>query len=320
MKKAPEFRRSDEHRLVEQRLQELELLVGHRLHGMLQGDYQGLFAGPGSEAGDGRRYQVGDDVRRMDWKLTARMAAPHVRDTIADRELEAWVVIDESPSLRFGTRRRTKWDLALAALATVGFLTARGGNRVGVVTFGAGPAQVHPSRAGREGVYRLLHDLDRPSHRPMDTGGPTSDLPAALDLVRRLARHRGIVAVVSDFLLDDQDWEQSMRGIRARHDVLAFEVVDPLELQIPAAGMLTLVDPETGRQLELQSSRAGLRSAYAQLAAAQRAQIVDRLRRAGAEHVTLRTDSDWVVDIARFVSRRRAIAKARLSDRTAEVS
>src|SRR5205823_1532813 len=131
------------------------------LDGMLQGDYRGLFLGPGTEAGESRIYQPGDDVRRMDWKLTARVSQPHVRDSIADRDLELWVVVDDSASLHFGTSQRTKWDLALAAVATAGLLTARGGNRVGAVTFGAGPVGVRPTRAGRDGVVRLLHELDR---------------------------------------------------------------------------------------------------------------------------------------------------------------
>jgi uncharacterized protein (DUF58 family) len=144
-------------------------------------------------------------------------------------------------------------------------------------------------------------------------------LPMALETVRRLARHRGVVAVVSDFLVED-DWEAPMRVIHAHHDVLAFEVVDPLELELVRAGVLTFADPETGRRLELQSSDTDLRSRYAELAAAQRAEIAAALRRAGAEHVVLRTDTDWVLDIARFVAQRRMLARARQTARTAEVS
>jgi uncharacterized protein (DUF58 family) len=301
-------RRPSEHLRAEPRLRELELQVMRRLDGILQGDYRGLFTGPGTEPGESRLYQPGDDVRRMDWKLTARVAAPHVRDSVADRDLELWVVIDQSASLHFGTTQRIKWDLALGAVAASAFLTARGGNRIGAVTFGHGPVGVHRPRSGREGAMRLLHDLDHDARAPRPSD-EVSTLGDALDHVRKLGRRRGLVCVVSDFLYDN-DWVDAMRALRFRFEILAFELLDPRELDLPPVGMLVLVDPETGRRFELQTSRTEVRAAYAQAATDQRDQIARSLRRGGAERVVLRTDRDWILDIARFVTNRRFIVPA----------
>ena len=289
------------------RLQQLELDVVRRLDGLLQGDFRGLVAGAGTEPAESRPYNVGDDLRRMDWRLTARTTQPYVRDTIADRELELWVLVDDSPSLRFGTARYLKWDLALGAVASVALLTARAGNRVGAVQFGGGPLRVLPAQVGREASMQLLAHLDRTT-RIGGTQGSSSTLTDALRAVSRLARRRGMVVVVSDFLYD-RSWEPSLRGLRGRHDLLAFELVDPRELELPPVGMLTLVDPETGRSRHVQSSSRKVRARYAELAAEQRAAIHASLRTAGADHVVLRTDTDWVLEIARFVARRRRLTR-----------
>jgi len=290
------------------RLQQLELDVVRRLDGLLQGDFRGLVAGAGTEPAESRPYNVGDDLRRMDWRLTARTLQPYVRDTIADRELELWVVVDDSPSLRFGTARYLKWDLALGAVASVALLTARAGNRVGAVQFGGGPLRVLPAQVGREASMQLLAHLDR-STRIGGSAESSSSLADALGAVSRLARRRGMVVVVSDFLYD-RAWEPTLRGLRGRHDLLAFELVDPRELELPPVGMLTLVDPETGRSRHVQSSSRKVRARYAELAAEQRAAIAASLRAAGADHVVLRTDTDWVLEIARFVARRRRLARS----------
>jgi uncharacterized protein (DUF58 family) len=243
----------------------------------------------------------------MDWRLTARTAQPYVRDTIADRELELWVVVDDSPSLRFGTARCLKWDLALGAVASVALLTARAGNRVGAVLFGGGPLQVFPAQVGREAGMQLLARLDRSARIGRAEDRP-STLIEALQSVSRLGRRRGMVVVVSDFMFD-RAWEPALRALRNRHDVLAFELVDPRELELPPVGMLTLVDPETGRSRHVQSSSPRVRERYAALASEQRDSIRSSLRAAGADHVVLRTDTDWVLDIAQFVERRRRLAQ-----------
>ncbi len=279
-------------------LRRLELVIWRRLDGMLQGDYQGLLPGPGSEADESRLYQPGDDVRRMDWNVTARTTAPHVRDPLADRELETWVLLDRSPSMDFGTARCEKRDVALAAVASIGFLTLRVGNRVGAVVLGQGPAQRLPVRTGRQALLGLLRRLaTAPGGGVTATG---TDLGAGVEQLTRPPRPRGLVVVVSDFL-SDSAWDRPLRVLAQRHQVLAIEVVDPLELELPDVGYLTLVDPETGLVHEVQTSRRPLRDRYAAAAAEQRAGIATRLRRAGASHLVLRTDTDLVLDVVRFV-------------------
>ena len=282
-------------------LRKLELTVRRRLDGLLQGNHLGLVPGPGSEAGESRMYHPGDDVRRMDWPVTARTTEPHVRQTIADRELETWVVVDLSPSLDFGTALCEKRDMAVAAVAAVAHLTGRGGNRIGaVVTTGEDVIRL-PAQSGRAHTTTLLRKIVA---TPRSSRGRRGDLGAALEMLRRPPRRRGFAVVVSDFL-GEPSWERPMRALAVRHDVLAVEVVDPAELALPSVGLLTLVDPETGKLLEVQTGRRELRERYATAADAQRAEIAAAIRRAGAAHLRLRTDRDWLLDILRFVAARR---------------
>jgi uncharacterized protein (DUF58 family) len=283
-------------------LRGLELTVSRRLDGLLHGDYQGLLPGPGSEPGEARVYLPGDDVRRIDWALTARTNEPHLRMPVAERELETWVLADLSPSLDFGTADCEKRDVAIAALAAIGFLTARVGNRIGGVLVHAGGSTRVPARAGRDHLRALLH---RAVTAPRGDGtGGTTDLAGSLREIDRLARRRGLVVVVSDFLAPP-GWEKPLRALAARHDVLAVEVLDPRELELPDVGLLTLVDPETGSRLEVQTGDAALRARYAAAAATQRAGIAAAVRVAGADHLVLRTDRDWLLDLVGFVRRRR---------------
>ena len=285
----------------EELLRRLELRVTRRLDGILQGDYQGLLPGPGSEAGEARAYQPGDDVRLIDWNVTARTSEPHVRMPIADRELETWVVVDLSASLDFGTAAWEKRDLALAALAAVGHLTARVGNRIGALLVHGGTSSAVPARSGRDHQRALLH---RAASAPRVDGGGAADLGAALARCSRLARRRGMVVLISDFL-GVENWGRPLRVLAARHDVLAVEVLDPRELALPDVGILSLVDPETGDQLEVPTGDARLRARYAEAAALQRADTARVLRGAGADHLVLRTDRDWLFDLVAFVDRRR---------------
>ena len=279
-------------------LRQLELTVSRRLDGLLQGDYQGLLPGPGGEPGDGRVYRPGDDVRRIDWSLTARTTVPHVRETVSDRELETWALVDCSASLDFGTADCEKRDLAVAATAAVGFLTARVGNRLGAVVLTDGGARRIPARQGRDALLAVLHVLVT---TPRSAGGAPTDLAAGIDELVRPPRRRGLSVVVSDFL-SDTDWSRPLRALAGRHDVLAIEVVDPRELELPDVGYLTVVDPETGRRREVQTASAKLRRRYAEAATAQRAEIARSIRRAGAHHLVLRTDRDWLLDVVRFAA------------------
>jgi uncharacterized protein (DUF58 family) len=284
-------------------LRHLELTITRRLDGLLQGDHQGLVPGPGSEPGEGREYQPGDDVRRIDWNLTARTTLTHVRETVADRELETWVVVDQSASLDFGTATCEKRDLALAATAAVGFLTARAGNRMGALLLRPEGITTIPPRQGRNAIMALLHTI---ATTPRASASPDFDLATAIRAVGARARRRGLVVVISDFLAPS-GWERSLRTISGRHEVLAVEVLDPRELELPPVGLLTLVDPETGRRIEVQTAKNRVRERFAEAATGQRAEIARSLRGSGVPHLVLRTDRDWLLDIVRFVAARRRI-------------
>ncbi|GAA1318751.1 DUF58 domain-containing protein [Actinocatenispora thailandica] len=281
-------------------LSRLQLLVTRKLDGLLQGDYLGLLPGPGTEPGESREYRPGDDVRRMDWPVTARTTVPHVRQTIVDRELETWLAVDLSASLDFGTADCLKRDLAIAAVAAMSHLTVRGGNRIGaVIGTGADTYRV-PARAGRRGAQLLLRSVAR-TERP--AAGGRTDLAALIDALNRPPRRRGMAVVISDFLAPT-GWERPLRRLAVRHDVLAVEVLDPRELELPDVGVLELVDPETGLVHEVQTTPT-VRARYAAAASEQRAAISTALRRAGVGHLRLRTDSDWLLDIVRFVAAQR---------------
>jgi uncharacterized protein (DUF58 family) len=284
----------------EESLRRLELLVTRKLDGLLQGDHQGIVPGGGTDAGEGRVYQPGDDVRRIDWNLTARSTVTSVRETVADRELETWLVVDGSASLDFGTADCSKRQLAQAAAAAFGFLTCRAGNRLGAVVYGPEGAAVLPPRTGREAVLRLLRRLGR---RPPAPEGPAS-LAAALRRVRLVARRRGLVVVVSD-LLDDDDWPSQLRAVAARHEVVVVQVGDPREAELPPVGYLTVVDPETGERHEVQTANRRLRERFAAAAAEQRAAAARAVRAAGAGHLELSTGRDWLLDVVRFTVARR---------------
>jgi uncharacterized protein (DUF58 family) len=262
-----------------------------------------------------------------------------VRDLIADRELETWALVDATPSMDFGTALLEKRDLAVAAVAAVGFLTARAGNRIGahIVRHAAAGGMVKriPARAGRAHLLALLRSLMDEAQRSTDVvpigGHPsTSDgsagggfaavpgLAAAAEGLRRSARRRGLVVVVSDFLdgADGVDgstgpaWERPIHHLAHRHHVLAVEVVDPRELELPDVGLLTLVDPETGQRREVSTASRRLRERYAAAAAEQREEVRAALRRTGADHLVLQTDRDWLRDIVRHVLTQRRLARA----------
>ncbi|MFI5954750.1 DUF58 domain-containing protein [Cryptosporangium sp. NPDC051539] len=296
-------------------LKRLQLTITRKLDGLLQGDYLGLLPGPGSEAGESREYRPGDDVRRMDWPVTARTTVPHVRQTIADRELETWLCVDLSASLDFGTARCEKRDLAIAAASAVGHLTVRGGNRVGAVVTNGETLTRLAARPGRNNALGLLRRVMLTPRAPAGgTDAHAGYLAEAIDALNRPPRRRGQAVVISDFLTDDivraeggdaePAWERPLRKLAVRHDVLAIEIVDPRELELPAVGVLTVVDPESGAVHEV-STDAKVRNAYARAAASQRAAIGGALRRAGAGHLRLSTDSDWLLDIVRFVAAQR---------------
>jgi uncharacterized protein (DUF58 family) len=280
-------------------LRELELTVMRRLDGLLHGDYRGLLPGHGSEIGEARLYEPGDDVRRIDWSLTARTGQPHVRDTVVDRELETTLVIDLSASMAFGTDGHEKRDVALAIASAFGFLVTRGGNRVGALLLGGAGDRWVPHRAGRAHLFGILGRIQKASR-----DGGAVDIAIGLRRVRRLAGRRGLVIVVSDFI-GAADWARPLQALALRHDVIVTEVVDRRELALPAVGQLTVVDPETGRRRHVDTGRPALRAAYAAAAAEQRASIARSVTRAGADHLRLDTSGDWLDELIRHVFWRR---------------
>lgn len=284
----------------EGRLRQLELLVTRKLDGLLQGDHQGLVPGGGTEPGDGRLYEPGDDVRRMDWSLTARSGSPHVRTTVADRELEMWLVVDNTASLDFGTANCEKRDHALAAAAAFGFLTARDGNRIGAILCGPTDSKIVPPLSGRGPLLALLSGLEKRDRAPEGTFA----LADALKRARLTARRRSLIVVITD-LMDTSAWDRELRALAHRHDVVVAEVRDPREAELPRVGLLTLVDPETGRRLEVQTANAKVRARFAEAAAAQLAARERAVKASGAGHLVLSTDRDWMLDVVRFVARRR---------------
>lgn len=291
----------------------LELAVRRKLEGRLHGEHQGLLPGHGSEPGEARRYRPGDDVRRIDWAVTARTTTTHVRDTIADHELTTVGVLDLSGSLHFGTGRRQKRDVAMEVLGAFGFVTAHGANRFGVLALHADGERWFAPRSGRHHVHATLRNLSRlPRTTARTTGRPTTvDLARGLRRAGRLARRAGAIIVISDFLTPRRadgarpPWAREIRALSERHEVIAVDVVDPRELNLPRVGYLTLADPESGRRRVVDTDDMDVRVRYAEAARAQRERIAAELRRAGASHLTVRTDTDWLADVVRYVERRR---------------
>jgi uncharacterized protein (DUF58 family) len=284
-------------------LRRLELDVRHRLDGVLVGDYLALFAGPGSERAGARPYEPGDDARRIDWNLTARAAVAHVRTTEADRELETWVVVDRSPSMDFGTTQREKREAALAALAAFGVISVRGGNRLGVLMTGIEELRRLPASNSRVAMMAALSNVfDTP--RRQTASEDDANLATALQYVHRTHLRRGQVVVISDFL-EQSGWHDGLRRLAMRHQVICVQISDPREFEIPPVGMLAVVDTESGRQMHVQTNNRRLRERYATAAAQRQATIEAAIVRAGSEHLHLSTDRDWLLDITRFVSRRR---------------
>jgi len=280
-------------------LRSLDLAVMRRIQSLVPGEHVTPQVGAGTELALIRPYQPGDDVRYIDWNVTARMREPHVRVHVGERAMTAWLMLDVSPSMSFGTALRRKTDVAEGVSLAIGHVATRRGNRLGVVAFGGPEPRVLRPRQGRLGLLGLLAELR--AEPPADGTGATS-LGAASEAMAALARARGLVVVVSDFR-GARDWEAALRRMRARHGVLAVEVRDPRELELPAVGDVWMVDPETGRQIVVNTSRRKVRKRFAAAAAADREEVAGALRRAGADHLVLSTDGDWLRDLAGHLRR-----------------
>ncbi len=275
------------------------MLSTRRLDGVLHGNYQGLTPGHGSEPGESRPYYAGDDVRRIDWNVTARTNETHVREQIADRDLAAWLVVDVSATMSFGTEANDKAQTAMAAAATVGFLTARSQNRLGAILVAGPQLHVIPPRAGANQVRAILSSLATP---PTSDGAGRADLTGALARVGAIATRRGFVAVISDFA--GTDWVESLSRTGLRHDLLAIVVDDPRERDVPPVGLVEMADPATGATREVRITPK-IQRRFAEAAAEQRATKLAGLRRSHAQIIELSTADDWLAAIIGHVQRRR---------------
>lgn len=291
---------------AERLLRRLEWTVIRRLDGLLQGDWRTLLRGSGIDLADLREYQSHDDVRHIDWNVTARLATPHVRVFTEDRDMTAWFLLDLSPSVDFGPPGQAKRDLLAGFVGVLARLLTRHGNRVGAVLHDgrAGAGQVLPARGGRRQVLRLLHAL-LPGAPPPSFATPpgTTELQRLLRSAQGALRRRSAVFVVSDFL-STPGWEQPLAQLARRHDVVAVRLLDPLELELPDAGLLLLRDPETGEHLQVDTHDRGFRHRFARLAAQREAQLRASLARAGADTLELATDEDLLGALLRFMELR----------------
>jgi uncharacterized protein (DUF58 family) len=283
-------------------LRALEVSIGRRVGGLLAGDYRSTLLGEGTELAQVRPYISGDDVRHIDWNVTARTGEPHVRVHLAERVLVTWLVLDTSPSMQFGTAERRKADVAEGVAIAVGHIATRRGNRLGFVTFGDASERRLPPRQGRLGLIGLLDAL-RDEPETQGRVGAT-ELGAALRRTGAMATQRAVVIVVSDFR-GPLDWKRPLVELAGRHEVVAIEIRDPREQELPNAGVLWLVDPETGRQVRADTRSANLRARFAAAAAEERAQVARTLTSAGARHVVLSTSGDWLRSLAVFLRRGR---------------
>jgi uncharacterized protein (DUF58 family) len=294
----------------------LDLVVRRRVENLLAGDHLSTTLGPGTELAQVRPYVAGDDVRFIDWAVTARTNIPHVKVHVAERSLTTWLVLDASPSMRFGTADRTKAEVAEGVAITIGHLGTRGANRLAVTTFGGGGTITLRPTQGRAGLLNLLaalRDADAAAAAAAAdevAGTPaavaTETLGEALNRTARLNRQRGLVIVVADMRGGQPtEWRQPMMAIASRHDVLVVEIRDPREQELPNVGELWLVDPESGRQLRVDTRNRRLRERFAEAAAAERTALARELAVTGTSHLVLSTEGDWLAPLATYLLQRK---------------
>jgi uncharacterized protein (DUF58 family) len=282
-------------------LRELEWTVIRRLDGLLQGDYRTLWRGAGLDLADLREYQHHDDVRHIDWNVTARLQQPYVRQFTEDRELAAWFLVDLSASVDFGSDTRTKRAVAREFVAVLARLLTRHGNRVGALLYGTQVDTVIPARAGRQHVLHLLH---RMAQRPAESAPGATQLRELLLAGQRIVKRRCTVFVISDFI-SPGGWEEALGQLARRHDVTALRLYDPLEMDLPDLGLVTMRDAETGEQLVVDTHDPGFRTRFAAAAQARETELLGALARAGVDTLELATDDNLLDAILRFADLRR---------------
>jgi uncharacterized protein (DUF58 family) len=268
---------------------------------LLQGNYRTLMRGTGLDLADLREYQHHDDVRHIDWNVTARLQIPHVRVFTEDREMAAWFLVDLSPSVDFGSGETRKRSVSAEFVGVIARLLTRHGNRVGAMLYGSGVDTVIPTRGGRRHVLHLLHNL---SVRPASVESGTTRLSDLLEAAAGTIKRRSTVFVVSDFI-SEPGWERPLALLAQRHEVVAVRVLDPLELDLPDLGLLTIRDSETGEQLLVDTHDAGFRKRFARVAAQREAELREAFVRAGVDALELSTDGDLVDAVVRFADMRK---------------
>jgi uncharacterized protein (DUF58 family) len=283
-------------------LRHLQWTVIRRLDGLLQGDYRTLMRGVGMDLADLREYQHHDDVRHIDWNVTARQQIPHVRVFTEDREMAAWFLLDLSPSVDFGSGDSAKREVAASFVAVLAQLITRHGNRVGAMLYGSGVDTVLPPRNGRGHVLHLLKSMrDRPQGV---SSGAITRLQDLLAAAGNIVRRRSTIFVVSDFI-SEPGWEKPLGQLAQRHEVVAVRLLDPLELELPDLGLVPIMDAETGEQLMVDTSDAGFRRRFARIAAQREADLRQALGQAGVDTLELSTDGDLISAVMRFTDLRR---------------
>ena len=282
-------------------LRRLEWTVIRRLDGLLQGDYRTLFRGGGVDLADLREYQHHDDVRHIDWNVTARLQTPYVRQFLEDRDLTAWFLLDLSGSVNFGSADVTKLAVSTGFVATLARVITRHGNRVGALLYGSEVDTVIPARGGRVHVLNLLQRINA---RPAEAAPGATNLRDLLLAGERIVKRRSTVFVVSDFI-SEPGWEKALSLLSRRHEVTAVRLFDPLEMELPDIGLLTLRDAETGEQLLVDTHDRGFRERFKAAAARREAALLAGLASAGVDTLELATDDDLMDAILRFADLRK---------------
>lgn len=290
--------------LAERTLRRMEMQVLRRLEGAGAGAHRSAYLGDGMDLAEIREYLPGDDVRSIDWNVTARTGQPHVRVFEPEREVGVFFVIDRSASMGFGTAAQTKEELLQQVVAAVSAIILRSGDRIGGMLFGDEHLTALPFSSGRRAALRLLQLLEEV--KPEE--GRQSRLDLALDEANRVVKRSSVVVVVSDWI-SAGGWEEPLKRLAHRHEVLAVEIRDPREALLPPVGPLILQDPETGNQLELDTSRPHVRQAYEAAAEEQIRRREQTFAASGAGHLVVSTDRDWVLDLTNFLRRRRKFGR-----------
>ena len=285
----------------ERLLRRLEWRVSRRLDGLLQGDYRTLFYGTGTDFADLREYEPRDDIRHIDWNVTARMNSPYVRQYLEDRDVTAWFLLDLSPSMGFGPAARPKELVLTDFVATLARLLTRGGNRIGAILYNNRLERTIPPRSGRNQVLRLMRDLLRKRVAP---AGATTDLNQLLNAALNTFKRRSLVFVISDFI-SEAGWERPLALLNRRHELIAVRLLDPRETELPDAGMIVVEDAETGEQLMVDTGNPTFRRRFQEAAGRRETVLREHMRRAGVDLFTISTEEDLVSAIVRMAALRK---------------